>query len=274
MKYFLQILLLLLTWFTNTVNATPLIIKVVLPSYELTFSQTKNVKEESVTKIGFQNFVRSGISEKSQPLNATLRENYVLEESRARMSREVVSGAGRFIANSGIELKTYLDDLVILPNGKPYSGKIYRYKNTGASYNVTDINPNMNPLENRFKTGLYASTSSDGNYLEAMGNGGITGKTQYEVTNVQINNLLDLTDDNIIQQLGTSFDQMKFSNPNKIVAYEFTHVVADWAKSKGYSGIKFYGAHGSEAVYENVLIFEQTSVNNSIVNRSIIELEW
>jgi hypothetical protein len=186
----------------------------------------------------------------------------------------VVNGAGRFIANSGAELKTYLDGLVTLPAGKPYSGNIYRYKTTGASYNVTDINPNMNPLENRFKTGLYVSTTSDGNLLEAIGNGGVTGKAQYEITNVQITNLLDLTDYAIIQQIGTSFEQMKFSSPNKIVAYEFTHVVADWAKSKGYSGIKFYGAHGSEVVYENILIFEQTTVNNSIANSSIIELEW
>ncbi len=183
-----------------------------------------------------------------------------------------VKEAGRFIANSGTELRTYLDDLVTLPAGKTYSGKIYRYKTTGASYNVTDINPNMNPLENRFKSGLYASTSSDGNYLEAMGNGGITGKTQYEVTNVQINNLLDLTDDNIIQQLGTSFDQMKLSGV--INKYEYTHVVADWAKSKGYSGVRFYGAQGSGTVYENIILFEQTTVNNAITNSSINPVAW
>ncbi|WP_262480653.1 hypothetical protein [Alistipes sp. ZOR0009] len=27
-------------------------------------------------------------------------------------------------------------------------------------------------------------------------------------------------------------------------AYEYTQEVAIWAKRKGYSGIKFYGAHG------------------------------
>ena len=93
MKLLLKILFLLLTWFTH-LNATPVFTKVVLPSYKISFSKTENVKGECVVKIGIQNFARSGISEKSHPINATLRENYVLEESRARMSGEVVNNAG------------------------------------------------------------------------------------------------------------------------------------------------------------------------------------
>ena len=63
MKALLHILFLFLTWFTN-LNATPVFAKVALPSYELTFSKTENVKEESIVKIGEQNFARTGIEEK------------------------------------------------------------------------------------------------------------------------------------------------------------------------------------------------------------------
>ncbi len=59
MKHLFQILLLLLTWFTNIVNATPVFTKVVLPKYELAFSKTENVKEEIIVKIGKGNFARS-----------------------------------------------------------------------------------------------------------------------------------------------------------------------------------------------------------------------
>jgi hypothetical protein len=62
MKFFLQILFLVLTWFTN-LNATPVCTKVVLPTYEFSFSKTENVKEKSIVKIGDQNFVRSNIEE-------------------------------------------------------------------------------------------------------------------------------------------------------------------------------------------------------------------
>ena len=99
MKFLLQISFFLLTWFIN-LNATPVFAKIILPSYELSFSKTENLKEESITKIGIQNFARSGISKKSDLLNATSRENYVLEESRARMGGEVLQGAGEALSFS------------------------------------------------------------------------------------------------------------------------------------------------------------------------------
>lgn len=63
MKLIFQILLLFLTWFSNTVNATPIFTKVVLPSYEISFSKIKNQKLESEVKIGIENFARSGFTE-------------------------------------------------------------------------------------------------------------------------------------------------------------------------------------------------------------------
>ena len=183
-----------------------------------------------------------------------------------------VGGTIRFIAKTGEELKTYLNALNDLPKGITYDKNMYRYKATGAPYNVTDINPTMNPLENRFKVGLYTSASKDGNLIEVNAYEGITGKTQYEISNVKVDNLLDLTDKTTIEKLGTTFDQMKLSGVDN--KYEYTHVVTDWAKSRGYSGIKFYGAQGTGQVYENFIIFEQTTVNKMIINSKITDIKW
>jgi hypothetical protein len=46
MKLLFKILFLIITCFTN-LNATPVFTKAALPNYELTFSKTENVKEES-----------------------------------------------------------------------------------------------------------------------------------------------------------------------------------------------------------------------------------
>ncbi len=192
----------------------------------------------------------------------------------ATKANKVVKGGARFIAQSGDELKTFLNGITDLPAGKTYNGNMYRYKTTGASYSVTDINPTMNPLRNRFKKGLYTSRSKKGNRMEAIenNNNGTNGVTQYEITNVQVDNLLDLTDESTIQKLGTSFAQMKLSGVDN--KYEYTHVIADWAKSKGYSGVRFYGAQGVDEVYENFIIFEQSTVNNAIINSSIDDIPW
>ncbi|MBP1677513.1 MAG: hypothetical protein H6Q20_2072 [Bacteroidetes bacterium] len=180
-------------------------------------------------------------------------------------------GVTRFIAKTGKELEVFLKSIpdADIPKGISYKGKMYRYKETAATYEVTSINPTMDPLKNRYKKGLYTSETTTGNKIEVDAFGGTTGKTQYEFE-VDLENLLDLTDDATIQKLGTSFDQMKLSGvANK---YEYTHIIADWAKSKGYSGIKFYGAQGSTD-YVNFVVFEQTTVDNSLI-KSATPTKW
>jgi hypothetical protein len=51
MLFILQIFLLLLTCFTNTVNATAAFTKVALPNYEVTFSKSENEVEKSIVKL-------------------------------------------------------------------------------------------------------------------------------------------------------------------------------------------------------------------------------
>jgi hypothetical protein len=94
MKFIFQILFLLLTWFTNQVNATPLFTKVALPSYEFAFLKTENVIVESALKIGVQNFARSGIEENFYTSKINPSESYVLAYSVREKKGELLNGAG------------------------------------------------------------------------------------------------------------------------------------------------------------------------------------
>jgi hypothetical protein len=142
MKYFLQILFLLLTWFANVVNATPSFTKVVLPTYELSFSKTDNAKEEGVVKIGEQNYARSGILENSFSHKSTSRVNNALVGASHAGEREVVNGAGKIVVNSWNEAVTTVDNLILpktsqlnnlFPNAKiGYRGSL----STGTKYST------------------------------------------------------------------------------------------------------------------------------------------
>lgn len=107
MKLFIQILFLLLTWFTSIANATPVFTKVAWPSYVLSFSKTENVKEENLVKIGTQNFARSGLEENLFSQKSTSRESYALVGASHAGECKVVNGAGNL-------WKSFLDDAFTL----------------------------------------------------------------------------------------------------------------------------------------------------------------
>jgi|GEM_PF-5712908 len=125
----------------------------------------------------------------------------------------------------------------------------------------TEIHAGITDTGNRFRRGLYLSETKAGNLMEISGN--TAGRILYEMNDVQISNLLDLTDARIIEQLGTTFEQMKRIGAGN--RYEFTHEIAIWARNNGYSGIKFYGAQSTNN-YVNFVIFEQSTVNSAIRN--------
>ena len=83
-----------------------------------------------------------------------------------------------------------------------------------------------------------------------------------------------MTNQSIIQKLGTSFPQTKLLGD-----YQFTHELADWAKANGYSGIKSYGAHdivGGITVepYVNLIIFEQATIDAALTASTPIFTPW
>jgi len=195
-------------------------------------------------------------------------DTFVPEGSLGIRNIRRVSGAGRFIAKSGTELKTYLDDLVTLPAGKTYNGQFYKSINT-------DFHPNPNPqliddyatlnLDHRYskvgESGYYVSQTNTGNITE-MGftNGVPTNYKRYRYDNVSIDNMLDLTDDVVRQQLGVTEEMIKKLGEGK---YEYTHILGTWAKDR-YKGIIYPGAQGGN--YTNVIIFKQIDVDNALGN--------
>ena len=171
----------------------------------------------------------------------------------------------RFFAKTGEELKTYLNALSDLPQGITYEGKMYR--NIGSAYNdPTYIVRNADSdINNRFITGLYLSEEKSGNVFEAIHyNGGTTGRDLYEFSNVKIDNLLDLSNEQNLEKLGTTLEDMMKIGTDK--DYEFTNVIAKWAKEKGYKGVKFKGARGDGTDYINFVIFEESTVSKSLNN--------
>ncbi len=183
-------------------------------------------------------------------------------------------GGVKFIAKTGEELKTYLNTLSDLPKGITYEGKMYR--------NIPHHEPAYDPrfimrtptsdVDNRFISGLYLSEKKSGNVFEAIHyNGGTANRDLFEFSNVKIENLLDLSNEQNLEKLGTTLDNMMLTNTKN--DYEFTNVIAKWAKEKGYNGVKFKGARGNGEDYINFVIFEETTVSKSLSNYKNIDWE-
>ncbi len=99
--------------------------------------------------------------------------------------------------------------------------------------------------------------------------GGTANRDLFEFTNVKVENLLDLSNEQNLEELGTTLEHMMKVGTDK--DYEFTNVIAKWAKEKGYSGIKFKGARGNGTDYINFVIFEESTVSKSLNNYKIID---
>ena len=104
MKHILQILLFFFTWFSSCAIAQ--LPKVGLRNYAVSFSTTENQNPENKLKIDICNFARSGISENSVSQKNASWDSYLLEETRARMSLEVVNTAGNFLKTLVITVET------------------------------------------------------------------------------------------------------------------------------------------------------------------------
>jgi len=96
MKFLLQILFLLFTWFN--LSATTAFSKVALPNQTVFFHKTTNQNQESEVKNGVSNFARSGILENSFSQKAVLWESFVLENRAREENVNVVSGAGSLVS--------------------------------------------------------------------------------------------------------------------------------------------------------------------------------
>lgn len=125
---------------------------------------------------------------------------------------------------------------------------------------------------------MYLSKTVTGNQTELVPHYGTWNDfSTYKFENIQVNNLLDITDDVVRQQLGTDFQQLvKISNdPNSQVAksimYEYTNEIAHWARQNGYNGLIVPGARGTNN-YENIILFEQNYINEILQDKIAIPI--
>jgi hypothetical protein len=185
--------------------------------------------------------------------------------------------AGRFIASSGIELRIHLNTIVNRPTGETYAGDFYRSLSKSSEINHGAL-PNLMTDHHIYSSwgrydlpgeenAMYLSKKLSENQTELVPHYGAWNDfSTYKYESIQVNNLLDITDDVVRQQLGTEFQQLvKISDdPNSQVAksimYEYTNEIGKWARQNGYNGLIVPGARGTQN-YENIILFEQTYIN-------------
>jgi len=173
------------------------------------------------------------------------------------------------LAKSGSELKDILVSLVKKPNGKDYTGKLYKsVSKTGEnSYGAKpdiiseySIEEAWGRYDLKGESAMYYSETFDGNQAEMSHYGNWADYSTYEFSNVTIQNVLDLTDFEVRKQLSVVLDYLTRTSPEKITTYEFTNVLGTWARNNGYKGLIVPGARGSKD-YKNVIIFSQDVIN-------------
>ncbi|NJM14257.1 MAG: hypothetical protein HC896_01730 [Bacteroidales bacterium] len=156
-------------------------------------------------------------------------------EEWAKYAGDLGGSLTNFVAKSGDELAAYLNNLTTLPAGKTYKGNMCR--SIGKQYNnPLEIHQGAIGTDYRYSRSgegaLYLSETKTGNLTEISTYGSISNYKTYEYANIEIDNMLDLTDDAVRKKLGVDFDLLTRTSSNLDEAYEFTHEIGTWAASK------------------------------------------
>ncbi len=183
--------------------------------------------------------------------------------------------SGTFVAKTGLELKAFLATIKNKPVGKTYNGKFYKSvskyaeTNYGARPNIISehsIEEAWGRYDLKGESGMYYSETFSGNKVEMETYGNWSSYSTYEYDNVQVSNMLDMTDEVVQQNLGTEFNQMVKTISNtgneavdKAINYEFTNIIGTWARQNGYKGIIVPGARGNKD-YVNLVMFNQSDL--------------
>ncbi len=189
---------------------------------------------------------------------------------------------GRFIAKTGIELRAFLTKLTNKPVGKSYNGDLIRSLSKSSEINFGALPDQMTDHYiysswGRYdlpgaENAMYLSKTVAGNQTELVPHYGVWNDfSTYKYVNIQVDNLLDLTDDAIRLQLGTEFQQLTKVLDDKADMYEFTNELAEWARQNGYNGLIVPGARGAQN-YENVIVFEQSYINQILQGKTAIQI--
>jgi hypothetical protein len=196
--------------------------------------------------------------------------------------RNYIDNGVIFLGDNEVELSHFLKVILDKPSGTPYSGDIYR----SLSISVVD-DPIINAVPHEISDwsvqyawgrydlpsaivdggegALYCGTSLPGNHTEMTHYNDWLYFYTYEYTNVNISNLLDLTDPAVRQQVGVDFSLLTrvqetgITVSDKQFNYKFTNALGTWIRNN-YNGVIVPGARGAQD-YSNVVLFDQSVVN-------------
>ncbi len=190
----------------------------------------------------------------------------------------------KFVAQNVTQLDCHLKNLKTEIAASSYQGSVFRALNKKYIVNGTEGKPLtiFSGTENlwqrydlRGQKALYFSQTLDGNETEISYYG--DWKKSYQVwqfDNIEIDNLLDLTDSSNLEILGLTLELLntgldskydRAPENDKTYNYEFTNSVSTWASNK-YKGLIVPGARGSKN-YTNIVLFRQSDIDAFFVNK-------
>ena len=190
----------------------------------------------------------------------------------------------KFIVQNVTQLDCHLRNLKTAIAASSYQGSVFRALNKKYIVNGTEGKPLtiFSGTENlwqrydlRGQKALYFSQTLDGNETEISYYG--DWKKSYQVwqfDNVEMDNLLDLTDSSNLEILGLTLELLntgldskydRAPENDKTFNYEFTNSVSTWASTK-YKGLIVPGARGSKD-YKNIVLFKQTDIDAFFVGK-------
>jgi RES domain-containing protein len=188
-------------------------------------------------------------------------------------------------------LESYLKNLKEKPLPNNYSGNLYKSvsKDSEIRYGakpdeISDfsIEEAWGRYDTKGEGAMYYSKTFEGNKTEmSFYNKDWDAYSTYEYRNINMDNLLDLTDDVTRQKLGIQSEDLvrdALQHPTditkdvKLYNYEITNIVGTWARENGYSGLIVQGARGDKN-YANIIIFTQSDVTNSIAKTTPLKLK-
>jgi hypothetical protein len=183
-----------------------------------------------------------------------------------------------FVAQNTGQLDCHLNNIKELIAGITYEGTLLRaiskkYIVNGSEGKPLTIFPGVDNLWQRYdiqgQQALYFGETTDGNKTEISYYGDWEkGYQVWQWDNIQIDNLLDLTDTKNLEILGVTLQLLntgidsKYERPesDKTYNYEFTNSISTWARKNNYKGLIVPGARGNKD-YRNIVLFKQADID-------------
>lgn len=139
------------------------------------------------------------------------------------------------------------------PLGKEFKGTLYRFENPARTSTTWDVHK-WNIAANHRYSGpgygaTYGSTNAEVALAEVEHYGVASGRVAV-AKDVSMNNVLDLTDDNILNQLGVRKEQITEKGD-----YEITQKIGNWARNEGYDAILAPSAQSNSG--SNLIVFPE-----------------